>query len=106
MAAELGLPPGATAVFGLCVGYPAPDGGAVKPRLPQSAVLHHERYDPEADMRALPGYDAALEDFSRGQERSPYTWTQRAMARWGTLRAMVGRDRLREALGRLGFPLR
>lgn len=106
VAAELGLPPGATAVFGLCVGYPAPDGGAVKPRLPQSAVLHHERYDPEADMRALPGYDAALEDFSRGQERSPYTWTQRAMARWGTLRAMAGRDRLREALGRLGFPLR
>ncbi|MDT8267893.1 nitroreductase family protein, partial [Roseomonas sp. DSM 102946] len=49
VAAELGLPPGATAVFGLCVGYPAPDGGAVKPRLPQSAVLHHERYDPEAD---------------------------------------------------------
>ncbi len=37
----LGLPQGAAAVFGLCVGYAAEGHeGSVKPRLPQEAVLH------------------------------------------------------------------
>ncbi len=42
----LGLPPQAVVVFGLCVGYATEKGeGEVKPRLPQSVVLHEERYD-------------------------------------------------------------
>ena len=42
----LGLPQKAFVVFGLCVGYADPAAkNEVKPRLPQSTVLHHERYD-------------------------------------------------------------
>jgi hypothetical protein len=46
IAAGLGLPPHTVAAFGLAVGEPDPaENAAVKPRLPQAAVLHHERYD-------------------------------------------------------------
>ena len=46
VAAELGLPPQVFAVFGLCVGIPDPSVHTdIKPRLPQSAVLHTEQYD-------------------------------------------------------------
>ena len=52
VAAELGLPPHIMAVFGLCVGTPDPAAPAdIKPRLPQAAVLHHERYDATANPR-------------------------------------------------------
>jgi hypothetical protein len=103
----LGLPPGAVGVFGLCVGYPKPESvGEVKPRLPQSVVLHHESYslDPEAKERA--NYDAGLEAFSRRHEMSAYTWTQRVVARMATVKALSGRERLKDALAALGFPLR
>ncbi len=107
VAALLGLPPGAAGVFGLCVGYAdeaAP--AAVKPRLPQSVVLHRERYDEagEADGRAT--YDRALEAFSATSERSRYSWTNRVVSRMGRVSALAGRDRLRDVLVRLGFPLR
>jgi nitroreductase len=46
VAAELGLSAHAVAAFGLAVGTPDPDEHAgIKPRLPQAAVLHRERYD-------------------------------------------------------------
>ena len=48
----LGLPSQAVVVFGLCVGYATEKGeGEVKPRLPQSAVLHKERYDASEGRR-------------------------------------------------------
>ena len=102
----LGLPPGAAPVFGLCVGHAAPGReGEVKPRLPQAAVLHHETYDAnDAPHRAA--YDPRLEEFSRRNEMAGDTWTQRVIARLGTMRALHGRDRLKEAIRALGFPLR
>jgi hypothetical protein len=43
VADDLGLPPGAFVAFG----HPERDGETgVKPRLPQSVVLHRERYAP------------------------------------------------------------
>ncbi len=60
VARELALPPGVMAVFGLCVGFVDPDApvAAVKPRLPQGAVLHRETYAAAAETAALSGYDA------------------------------------------------
>jgi nitroreductase len=106
VAALLHLPPGATPVFGLCVGHALPGReGAVKPRLPQGAVLHRDRYD--ADDRGLrAAYDPRLADFSARHEMGPTTWTQRVIARLGTMKALNGRDRLKDALVALGFPLR
>ena len=108
VAATLGLPPGAMGVVGLCVGHAdeADTAWRVKPRLPQATVLHRERYDATADAEARAVYDRALERFSEASERSRYSWTERVVARMGRLQALSGRDKLREAMGRLGFRLR
>lgn len=102
----LRLPPGAAPVFGLCIGY-AQEGreGEVKPRLPQQAVLHRETYDAE-DAAHRAAYDPRLEDFSRRQEMAASNWTQRVIARLGSFRALSGRDKLKEKIVGLGFPLR
>ncbi len=106
-AAELlGLPPGAAPVFGLCVGYAAPGReGEVKPRLPQAAVLHRETYDAD-DRRHRAAFDPRLAEFSRRNEISGDTWTQRVIKRLGTMAALHGRERLKEKLVALGFPLK
>ncbi len=107
VASLLGLPPGSFAVTGLCVGYADEAVPAmVKPRLPQSVVLHRERYDSAAETVGVAAYDRALEAFSAAAERSSYSWTARVMSRMGQVSALAGRDRLRDALMRLGFPLR
>ncbi len=106
VAGLLNLPPGAAPVFGLCVGYAAPGReGEVKPRLPQAAVLHRERYDAD-DAAHRAAYDPRMADFSARNEMGPTTWTQRVIARMGTMKALNGRDRLKDALVALGFPLR
>jgi nitroreductase len=106
VAGLLNLPPGATPVFGLCVGYAAPGReGEVKPRLPQAAVLHRERYDAD-DAGHRAAYDPRMADFSARNEMGATTWTQRVIARLGTMKALNGRDKLKDALVALGFPLR
>ena len=106
VAGELGLPPHVMAVFGLCVGYEdQAHPAAIKPRLPQSAVLHRERYD-AGDDATVAAYDTTLGDFSRAQEMAETDWTGRVMARVGTVAAMNGRDRMTGILNRLGFALK
>ncbi len=107
VASLLGLPPGAAGVVGLCVGYADErDPAMVKPRLPQSVVLHHERYGLQAEAEGVAAYDRALDAFSGTAERSQYSWTERVWSRMGRVTALAGRDRLREVLVGLGFPLR
>ena len=77
----------------------------MKPRLPQPAVLHHETYDAD-DAAHRAAYDPRLEEFSRRQEMAGSTWTQRVIARLGTFRALSGRDKMKEKIIALGFPLR
>lgn len=107
IAKMLDLPAGAVGVFGLCVGYPKAGSVAeVKPRLGQDVVLHRERYStaPEKEGRAT--YDARLDAFSKRNEMSAYTWTQRVINRLGPVKSLSGRDRLKGILVNLGFPLR
>lgn len=104
-AAELNLPPGAFVAFGLCVGHPDPARPAsVKPRLPQSAVLHLERYDPAASTDVA-AYDADLQAFQHGQAMKPQGWSDLVMKRMGRIEAMSGRHTLRDSLNGLGFRL-
>ncbi len=102
----LGLPPQAVVVFGLCVGYATEKGeGEVKPRLPQSVVLHTERYDASREaLRAA--YDAEMSKFSARHELQAATWTQRVLNRLGPIKAMNGRETLRAALAKMGFEVR
>jgi hypothetical protein len=103
----LGLPQKAFVVFGLCVGYADPAAkNEVKPRLPQSTVLHHERYDAAPEARDRPVYDAEMAQFSARNEMQATTWTARMLNRMGPLKAMNGRERIRATLAKLGFEIR
>jgi nitroreductase len=107
VAAELGLPPRVFPVFGLCVGYPDPDKpAAVKPRLPQDAVLHRERYDLAAQDEAVARYDATMAGFYSGQGMPASVWSEHSVRRVATPEALHGRERLVAVLKRLGFGLR
>jgi len=103
----LELPPGAMGVFGMCVGYPLPTvTNEVKPRLPQSAILFHDKYDATGEQATRAAYDAQMAAFSQRHEMTQDTWTKRVIGRMGKLAAMSGRDKLVSILHRMGFPLR
>lgn len=107
VAAELDLPERVFPVFGLCLGYPREDDrSAVKPRLPQTAVLHRERYDSTAWKATVPVYDRVMETFYLEQKMKVQgSWSQHSAERIKGPEALSGRDVLRETLNRLGFPL-
>lgn len=107
VAAELALPPHVFPVFGLCVGTPDPSRPtAIKPRLPQSTILHHEQYNPAQALEALDAYDARMSAFQSEQAMPPEVWTSRTISRVRTPASLSGRDRMRAALANLGFALR
>lgn len=108
VAAELALPPRCFAPFGLAVGLPDPARlGAIKPRLPQPLVLHRETYraDGATEAEAVAAYDDALGAFSSRNGMGPLDWSRRVASRL-TIRALGGRENMRETLLALGFPLR
>jgi len=107
VAAELGLPKRAFAVFGMSVGVPDPaEATAVKPRLPQKAVLHREQYQIPPQMPAVAEYTPRMEAFQAEQGMPDALWPQRVINRVRDAKALNGRDRMREALGALGFQLK
>ena len=64
VAALLELPPEVFAVFGMCVGTPDPAHPAeVKPRPPQTVVLHHERYRQDVQDVGIEAYNQAMAHF-------------------------------------------
>jgi len=103
----LGLPPEAFPVFGLCVGYAEPKAaGEVKPRLPQRVVVHRELYSTSGENEQRAIYDATMAEFSRRHELQTATWTQRLLNRFGNMKAMNGRERIKARLNAMGFPLK
>ncbi|MCP2275511.1 NADPH-dependent oxidoreductase [Nocardia amikacinitolerans] len=106
VAAELRLPPQVFAVFGLVVGHPDPtELAAVKPRLPQAAVLHQETYELADQREHVARYEERIAEFYAEQGLT-HSWTERVLDRLASARSLNGRDRLREALAGHGFPLR
>jgi nitroreductase len=104
VAAELGLPAHTVAAFGLALGAPDPDEDAgVKPRLPQAAVLHRERYDAATADAHIPAYDGRLSAYNGRHGRSG-AWVDRVLARLAGPQSMGGRHTLRAALTRRGLP--
>jgi nitroreductase len=107
VAAELKLPPNVMAVFGMSVGYPDPAVRTeIKPRLPQSLVLHRETYGAPAEAEDVARYDAALAEFSRRNGMGDTAWTPRVLSRIGVTAGLTGRDKMREILSAMGFGLR
>ena len=108
VAAELNLPPGVFALFGHAIGHPDPERpAAVKPRLPQSAVLFREQYAwTDAQQSAAYSYDSRIRAFQREQGMVEKDWTIQARERTRGPSSMAGRHVLREVLNDLGFKLR
>ncbi len=101
------LPKQSFVVFGLCVGYATEKAaGEVKPRLPQAAILHRERYDASNADAARKAHDEEMMAFSARHELQAGTWTQRVLNRLGPLKSMNGRERMRTVLASLGFEIR
>jgi hypothetical protein len=107
VAAELGLPPRAMALFGMCIGRADPARpAAVKPRLPQQAVAFRERYAPDDELPLVRQYDRHVAEFSRDQGMGDVNWSGRLLARMATIKGLNGRERMRAAMQALGFELR
>ncbi|GAA6615560.1 NADPH-dependent oxidoreductase [Scytonema sp. NUACC26] len=106
VATLLNLPPLVFPVFGLCVGYPNPEAHtAIKPRLPQSAVLHRETYKLGQD-EAIVRYNDIMKEFYSEQKMDVKSdWSQHSAERIATLEYLKGCKYLREVLSNLGFNL-
>jgi nitroreductase len=103
-AALIGLPPSAFVTFGLCLGY-AREGaeGAIKPRLPQAAVLHHGAYDLAGQDAALQRYNDAMSAFQESQGMKAAGWTRHSAKRVAGPESLSGRHELMRALRRMGL---
>ena len=100
------MPPGAFVVFGMTIGYPDPEvATGVKPRLPQTIVLHRERYELPSTAY-LNAYDEALREFRLGSTDVRRRMEQNATGRISGPESLMGRHVLREVLQDLGFALR
>lgn len=105
IADELGLPDGAFPVVGLAVGVPDPEESAgIKPRLPQSVVLHHETYDAD-DADRIAEYDERAAAYNRSFGLSG-AWSDRVRTRLAGVQSMVGREAMREWLEKRGLASR
>jgi nitroreductase len=106
VAAELGLPKLVFPAFGLSVGHPDPTvATGIKPRLPPSVVLHHERYTLAAPDR-IAAYEGRMGAFQAEQGMAAEPWLARCIVRMRDARSLSGRDRMRDALAALGFELK
>ena len=108
IAENLKLPAHVFPVFGQAIGYPSqPALSQIRPRLPQTAVLHREYYDGSATQEAAQVYDRALDDFWRKQSIDHPVWTQHLATRLGNS-SLKGdaRFELTQVLKDLGFLLR
>ncbi|HNP71708.1 MAG TPA: NADPH-dependent oxidoreductase [Kouleothrix sp.] len=108
VAAELRLPPRVFPLFGLCVGWPDDARtAAIKPRLPQNAVLHHETYALEQQDTAVADYNRVMAAFYTEQRMNvDGDWAEHSARRVAGPQSLSGRHTLREALQALGFDLR
>ena len=108
VAKELGLPASSYAVFGMCVGYPdAAKPASIKPRLPMSAVLHHEQYDPKAFDQATRDYNVIMNRFYTEQNmKTPGDWDLHTLSRVSGEKVLRGREKLKQHVKSLGFQLK
>jgi len=107
VAAIIELPSNSAVVFGLVVGWPdAERTPGIKPRLPQSAVLHHEHYSSAVQAAAVERYDGTARVFQQSQGQPAVGWISQVLQRGASAAALHGRDRLADALKALGFGLR
>jgi len=103
----LGLPSEVFAVFGMTVGYPDPAiETEVKPRLPQSLVLHREQYGAASPQTDLADYDETMRTFQTGQRMAVRGWTNVVANRIADAAALKGRHVLLDVVRHMGFKVK
>jgi nitroreductase len=107
VATLLNLPPFIFPIFGMCVGYPNPEVEvAIKPRLPQPAVLHRESYKLAEQDEAIARYNDIMKEFYTEQKMNVNVdWSEHSAQRVATLDYLKGCKYLRETLNNFGFKL-
>ena len=106
VADELGLPNETMVVFGMTVGYPDPSVETdVKPRLPQSVVLHREKYG-QVQENLIADYDETMRGFKSDQNMRMVDWTEQAATRVKDEAALTGRHVLKDFLQKRGLTVR
>ena len=106
VAAELGLPRRAFALFGMVVGHPDPARPTtVKPRLAQAVVLHREQFHQHPDLAAIAEYDRRLAEFQHEQVMPEIGWTRAVLSRLRGRESLRGREHAREVLDSLGISI-
>lgn len=107
IAALLDLPPMAVVTFGLTIGFPDETRPTfIKPRLPQSSVLHRETYKPEQALAPVGDYEIALDEFNRMVRNGQPYWGLRSAGRIEKPESLRGRQHLKAVLRRMGFALK
>lgn len=106
VAKTLDLPEGVGPVYGMSIGWPAEDFRAhgLKPRLPESLVIHRDRYSDDGAAELIDEYNEQLAQYYEAQGRNidpDAAWT-------GPIAQRAGEHRypnLRADLETLGFKL-
>lgn len=99
----LKLPKYVFPAVGLSIGHPDPsEGTGVKPRLPQSVVVHHDTYDASTWQHAKE-YDEDFGAYYASQGVPDARWTRTIAKRLSDSATLHGREKLREHLATQGF---
>lgn len=108
LAALLHLPRRVVALFGLAVGVPAGnDTTQIKPRLPQTGLIHAEVYDAGERDRAVSEYNETMRGFYESQKMNVEgTWARHSAKRVAGPEALSGRDLWHSMLEERGFGLK
>lgn len=102
MADEYTTPHRAMILFGVSIGWPDPtEQAGIKPRLPQEAVLHREKYQDVAP-EAIDAYDDALAEYYSAYGRQ-HRWSESLVSLVKDVSGLHGRDTMRESLARRGL---
>ena len=96
----LGFPPGVYMVYGMSIGWPRVEIPAeLKPRLPESLVIHYEQYDGSDPRPRIAEYDAALAAYYGQRNQHTAAWSGPIARRLKNPR----RPHLRQTLEAMGF---
>ena len=108
LAALLGLPQRVIALFGMAIGWPVENQTTtIKPRLPQTGMIHHETYDAAARDTGITEYNATMHGFYAAQKMNVAgDWSKHSAKRVAGPESLMGRETLREILEERGFGLK
>ncbi|UQN31137.1 nitroreductase family protein [Brachybacterium kimchii] len=101
----IGLPDYAYVAFGMAIGRPDPEhASSMRPRPPQSVVLHREAYDNDQGTGWIDDYEDAFQEFRTDAGLRDKTWVE-ATVFAASPDYMDGREHLRRTVTSRGFAL-